>query len=307
MAIAPETFDLGDFDLVISSSSSFAKGIIVKPKTTHICYCHTPTRFLWDWHYEYLKENRMGLFKKIFILPALHYLRLWDKSAADRVDYLIANSRFTQKRIKKFYRRDADIIYPPVDTNKFSARGAVPASGWGSAAGGKVKEKDYFLIVSRLSPYKKIDAAIEAFNKLDWPLLIAGEGEQEKYLKKIAGKSIKFLGFLEEDEIGGYYQNAKALIFPGEDDFGITPVEAMASGVPVIALRRGGVPESVIEGVTGEFFDYSVPPLIADAVMRFVSKESGFKKDLIRKQAENFSRQKFEKEIKEYVKKVIGS
>jgi len=305
-AIAPETFDLKDFDLVISSSSSFAKGVIVKPKTVHICYCHTPTRFLWDWHREYLRENNMGFFKKLLAAPTLHYLRMWDKSVADRVDYFIANSRTTQKRIEKFYRQPAEIIYPPVDVEKISARGASLAeSRRGSAGGGKNKEKDYFLVVSRLSPYKKIDAAIEAFNKLDWPLLIIGAGEQEKYLKKIAAPNIKFLGFAEDDELAAYYQNAKALIFPGEDDFGITIAEAMAAGTPVIALRKGGALESVREGVTGEFFDHPVPPLIADAVTRFLANGNKYDREGIASGAEKFSRARFEKEIKEYAEKKV--
>lgn len=294
-AIAPETFDLKDFDVVISSSSSFAKGVIVKPKTTHICYCHTPTRFLWDWYYEYLRENNLGTLKKIFVVPILHYLRLWDKSVAERIDYFIANSQTTKARINKFYRRDAEVIYPYVDIAKFRNPKKADAD----------LGKDYFLIVSRLTPYKKIDVAVEAFNKLDWPLVIIGEGEQKKYLKKIAGKNIRFLGFVEQDALPAYYQNAKALIFPGEEDFGLTAIEAMAGGLPVIALRKGGVPESIVEGVTGEFFDYCVPPLIADAVMRFMSKESSFDRQKISAHAENFSRERFETAIKNYLQKVI--
>lgn len=307
LAVAPETFDLEDFDLVISSSSSFAKGVVVKPKTIHICYCHTPTRFLWDWRWEYLRENNIGGVKKIFAIPILHYLRMWDKSVADRIDYFIANSAATKKRIEKFYRRDSRVIYPPADTNKFKVQSSPkePLHDPAGRAKFKVKERDYFLIVSRLSPYKKIDAAIEAFNKLDWPLVIVGEGSHEEYLRRIAGKNIKFAGFVEDEKLAGYYQSAKALIFPGEDDFGITAIEAMASGAPVIALRRGGARETVIEGVTGEFFDYPVAPLVADAVMRFMSKESEYSAEAMRAQAAKFSRQIFEKNMKEYVEKIL--
>ncbi len=301
-AVAPETFDLKDFDLVISSSSSFAKGVVVKPKTIHITYCHTPTRFLWDWYWEYLRENNISGWKKIFVIPVLHYLRMWDKSVADRIDYFIANSGTTQKRIKKFYRRDSHVIYPPADTDKFSVQG-------GSVMIGKTtdqtEEKKYFLIVSRLSPYKKIEVAIEAFNKLDWPLVIVGEGEYGEHLKQIAGKNIRFAGFVENEKLVDYYLGAKALIFPGEDDFGITAIEAMASGIPVIALRRGGVRETVVEGVTGEFFDFSVAPLIADAVMRFAGKEPQYSAQAMRAQASKFSRQIFEKKIGQYVEKVL--
>ncbi len=288
LAIAPETLDLRDFDLVISSSSSFGKGIIVKPKTVHISYCHSPTRFLWDWYYEYCRENNFGIFKKIFVLPVLHYLRLWDRSAADRVDYFIANSKNVAKRIKKFYGRDSKVIYPPVDVDKLSLNS-------------KTAKGNYFLIVSRLSPYKKIDQAIEAFNKLNLPLVIAGEGPQKKYLESIAGKNIKFLGFIEKDKLLSCYLNARALIFPGEDDFGITAVEAMAAGSPVIACRKGGVSESVIEGISGEFFESPISTLIADAVWRFINKESAYSREAIAANAQKFSRERFEKEIKEYI------
>jgi len=304
MAIAPETMNLKDFDLVISSSSSFSKGIIVKPKTIHISYCHTPTRFLWDWYFEYLRENELGIIKKSFAVPILHYLRMWDKSVADRVDYFIANSISTQKRIAKFYRTKSQVIYPPVDTNKFKVQSSSKDKPTGQAKL-KVKERDYFLIVSRLSAYKKIDIAIEAFNKLDWPLYIIGDGEQKEYLKSIAGKNITFLGFVKEKDLPGYYRNARALIFPGEDDFGIAPVEAMSAGTPVIALRKGGAKETIIEGVTGDFFDYSAAPLIAEAVVRFSENEKKYNREIIARHAEKFSRERFEREIKDYVRKIV--
>ncbi|MBU3965708.1 glycosyltransferase [Patescibacteria group bacterium] len=295
LAIAAETLDLRDFDVVISSSSSFAKGIIVKPRTVHISYCHTPTRFLWDWYYEYCRENNFGILKKIFILPLLHYLRLWDRSAADRVDYFIANSKNVARRIKKFYGRDSEVIYPPADVNKLKTQNSKL----------KTKEQNYFLIVSRLSPYKKVDQAIEAFNKLNLPLVIIGEGSQRKYLERIANKNIKFLGFIAADDLARYYSNARALIFSGEEDFGITAVEAMAAGTPVIACRKGGVCESVVEGVSGEFFETPISTLIADAVWRFINKESGYKREVIASHAQKFSRERFEKEMKEYVEKIM--
>ncbi len=305
MAIAPETIDLKDFDLVISSSSSFAKGIIVKPKTIHISYCHTPTRFLWDWYFEYLRENEIGWIKKVFVLVVLHYLRMWDKSVADRVDYFIANSISTQKRIAKFYRVKSDVIYPPVDIHQVKSDevGILPEVKLFNRV--NKQGKDYFLIVSRLSAYKKIEDAIEAFNKLDWPLYIIGDGEQKEYLKSIAGKNIKFLGFVKSEELFGYYQNAMALIFPGEDDFGIAPVEAMSTGTPVIALRKGGAKETIIEGVTGEFFDYSIAPLIAEAVARFVKNKKKYDSKVIARHTEKFSRERFEIEIKNYIQRII--
>ncbi len=306
-AIAPETINLKDFDLVISSSSSFAKGIIVRPKTIHISYCHAPTRFLWDWHFEYLKESNLGIIKKIFAAIILHYLRIWDKAVADRVDYFIANSESTCKKIAKFYRANSSIIYPPVDTNpvKSDKVGILPEAKLFNRV--NKQEKDYFLIVSRLSAYKKIDVAIEAFNKLGFPLLVVGEGGQKKYLQKISGKNIKFTGFVGKDKLPSYYRNARALIFPGEDDFGIVVAEAMAAGLPVIALKKGGAKEIITEAVTGEFFDYSVSPLIADAVVRFIENEKKYNRGIIAKSAEKYSRARFENEIRQYVNNAIGA
>ena len=288
MPTAAETFDLRDFDLVISSSSSFVKGIITKPKTTHICYCHTPTRFLWDWHYNYLEENKIKGIKKIFILPILHYLRMWDKSASERVDYFIANSEHTAKRIKKFYGRKSEVIYPPCVT-KFPPPPLRKGEQWNSS--------DYFLIVSRLSPYKKIDIAIEAFNKLELPLVIIGDGEDRKKLEKMAEKNIKFLGFQPEEKLAQYYQNCYAFIFPGEDDFGITPVEAMFFGKPVLAFRKGGILETIIEGITGEFFDDPIPEILADGVRRIKNNYDQYNPEKIKEQAGKFSEEEFKKKI----------
>ncbi len=296
---AAETFDLREFDIVISSSSSFVKGIITKPKTVHICYCHTPTRFLWDWHYNYLKENKVGRLKKIFLIPLLHYLRMWDKTAAERVDYFIANSENTERRIKKFYNRESKVIYPPVDISRRG--GSRPAP---TALAMTDINKNYFLIVSRLTPYKKIDIAIEAFNKLELPLVIIGDGGDRKRLEKMAENNIKFLGFQLEEKIAEYYQNCQAFIFPGEDDFGITPVEAMSFGKPVLAYRKGGALETIIEGETGEFFDDPIPEILADGVRRIKNNCDDYDVEKIKKQAEKFSEEKFEGKMREFVEKI---
>lgn len=283
---APETFDLRDYNLILSSSSAFAKGIITKPKAIHICYCHSPMRFVWDWHHNYLKEQKLKGLKKLLAVLFLHYIRMWDQSSAERVDYFIANSKTTQGRIKKYYGRDSQVIYPPVDIEKF-----IP-----------IKEnKGYFLIVSRLSPYKRIDLAVEAFNKLELPLVIIGQGPQKRQLQKLANKNIKFLGFQPEEKVKEYYQNCQALIFPGEEDFGITAIEAMAAGKPVLAFRSGGLTETVIEGVTGEFFDDPISEVLADGVRRLRENQNKYEPLIIRGQAEKFSRQRFEKEIKEFI------
>ena len=325
MPTAAETFDLRDFDIVISSSSSFVKGIITKPKAIHICYCHTPTRFLWDWHYNYLEENKIKGIKKIVILPILHYLRMWDKSAAERADYFIANSEHTAKRIKKFYGRGSKVIYPPVNTviarnsterrsNPVTTREefnrGIASSPFRSLRSLRLlamtdKNKDYFLIVSRLSPYKKIDIAVEAFNKLELPLVIIGEGSDKNKLVKIANKNIKFLGFQPEEKLAQYYKNCYAFIFPGEDDFGITPIEAMSFGKPVLAYKKGGVLETVIENETGEFFDDPIPEILADGARRLKNNYSNYDAEKIKKQAEKFSEERFKEKIKGFVENVV--
>jgi len=291
---AVETFDLSAFDLVISSSSSFAKGVIVKPKTFHISYCHTPTRFLWDWYYNYLEENNVGKIKKLVVVPILHILRLWDYSASERVDFYIANSEHTARKIKKFYRAESSVIYPPVDFEKFSQYENLPS----------VAEKDYYLIVSRLSAYKKIDIAIQAFNKMNMPLVVIGEGCDKKRLQKMAGKSVKLLGFQSEEKLAAYYQNAKAVIFPGEDDFGITILEAMSFGKPVLAYAKGGALETVTPGRNGELFESPVPEILADGVRRLNRNLENYNSIEIREYARQFSRENFEKKIEAFVGKV---
>ncbi len=297
---APETFDLRDFDLVISSSNSFAKGIITKPKTIHISYCHAPMRFVWDWHYNYLKERKIGKIKKFFVLPILHYFRMWDKISADRVNYFIANSKTTAEKIKKYYSRDSKVIYPPVGIRQLPAT-SLPAGRQGY----QLPAKKYFLIISRLSPYKRIDLAIKAFNKLELPLIIIGEGRQKKDLQKMARKNIKFLGFQPEEKIRQYYQDCRAFIFSGEDDFGITACETMSFGKPILAYRKGGLTETMIESVTGEFFNEPVPELLADGVRRLMKNEKKYNSDEIKKQAEKFSKERFEKEIKEHIEQIF--
>lgn len=286
---APETFNLRDFDLVISSSGAWSKGIIVKPKTIHICYCHSPMRFAWDWNEKYLGEQNLGKGRRIFARLLLNYVRMWDKAAADRPDFFIANSKATQMRIKKYYGRESEVVYPPVE---IESEGDGPRT---HEASGPTPTQEYFLIVSRLSPYKKIEVAVEAMNKLNLPLVVIGEGAPKyvKYLKSIAGLKTKFLGWKSDKETKKYFAACRAFIFPGEDDFGIAPVEAMSFGKPVIALRKGGATETVIEGETGEFFDESAIEVLADAVRRFQENEKSYDPSKIRAQAEKFSKEKF--------------
>ena len=286
LPVVPETFDLSRYDVVISSASAFAKGVVTRPGTVHICYCHSPTRYLWDWYPHVLEEFGGGSLKYGILSILLHYLRLWDQSASRRVDFFVANSNATAGRIRKYYGRDSDVIYPPVNMNRF-----MPTK----------ENKGYFLIVSRLSPYKKIDVAIHAFNKLELPLVIVGEGRDRERLQGIAGQSVTFRGFVNDDKLPDLYAGARAVIFPGEDDFGIVPVEAMASGKPVIALRRGGATETVVEGVTGELFDEPHEAILAEAVRGFIEKENTYDYLKIRERAELYSEENFKKNLEEYV------
>lgn len=285
---AIEEFDFSKYDIVISINDSFSHGVITKPETYHLCYCNTPTRYLWDWHAEYLAENKIGYnIKGLFVQKLLHKQRIWDRVSADRVDHFIANSENVKSRIKKYYRRDADVVYPPVEVADIKMATEEP--------------KNYFLIVSRLEPYKKIDLAILACNKLKKKLIIVGNGSAKKYLEKIAGPTVEFSGWKDNAEVIQYYQNTKAFIFPGEEDFGITPVEAMAAGRPVIAFGKGGTLESVIEGKTGLFFKDPTVESLTGVIVELEKKYDDFIPSICRQRAEKFSKEKFLTEIKKQV------
>ena len=286
---AIENFDFSDFDLVISSSDSFAHGVITKPKTTHICYCHTPMRYAWDWTNEYLKENKIGFGPKgLYVRYLLYKTRIWDRVAADRVDYWIANSKNTQSRIKKYYKADSEVIYPPIDLLEIDD---------------SPKSEDFYLIISRLEPYKNIGLAVDTFSENKKKLVIIGEGSDFSKLKSKSSSNISFLGWQNDKEAHDYLSKCKAFIFPGEDDFGMTPVEAMAAGKPVIALGRGGVLESVIEGKTGILFNKETVKSLNLAIDSFEAKQF-FPADC-RAQAEKFGSVVFEDKIKKAVEKAV--
>ena len=290
MPVAPEVFDLRDFDLVISSSGAWSKGIVTRLSTIHIAYLHSPMRFVWDYNEKYLRDigKKIGFCKRMF----LTYLRIWDYQATQRPDVLLVNSKYTQKRIKKYYRRDSRIVYPPV-VNKNKS---------GNDIDGEQKKEKYFLMVSRLTGYKKVDLVVNAFNKLELPLIIVGEGEQKKYLQKIAGKTVKVVGWQDEKNLAKYYQGARALIFPAVDDFGMVMVEAMRYGVPIIAIKKGGAKEIVKEGLSGEFFEAQTVEVLADGVRRFIENEKNYDANAIKKEAEKFSQEKFKEKIEEVIK-----
>ena len=290
MPQAAESFDLSGFEVVISNSHSFAKGIVVPPDILHICYLHTPTRYLWHDKDESLKNFAIPKFLQRAVAAKLSDLRSWDFAAAQRPDLYIANSKNVARRIKKYYRRKARVIYPPVDSDFFKP--------------GK-KDGDFFLVVSRLEPHKKVDLSVAAFNELPNKLKIVGTGSEEARLKKMARGRIDFLGELSDNEVRKYYQRAQAFIFPQEEDFGITPLEAASCGRPTIAFNRGGAKETVIRGLNGVLFEKQTSESLKKAVKQF--QKLSFDKERIREHALKFSapvfREKWRKLVFEELKK----
>ncbi|MEA1937011.1 MAG: glycosyltransferase [Patescibacteria group bacterium] len=284
MPMAIEQFDLSKYDVVLSDSNSYAKGAITMPSTLHITYCHTPMRYAWDDCHKYLREFKYSKLTKKFVPFAMNYIRMWDKISADRPDRYIANSKFVASRIKKYYHKNSFVINPPVSAEKFYISKNV---------------EDYYLMIGRALPYKRFDIVVKAFNELKLPLKIIGKGLEMNKLKKYANSNIEFLGYLNDKETSVYYSKCKAFIFPPEEDFGITPLEAMASGRPVIAFRGGGALETVIENKTGLFFDEQTPQSIIAVVQNFNSRE--FNPEEIRKRALEFDKELFKKKIKKFV------
>lgn len=300
MPLAFESFSFDEYDLVISVTSEAAKGIITKPKTLHICYCLTPTRYLWSGYEDYFRSKTF----RVLSSSVISYLRTWDKIAAQRPDAYIAISKEVQERIKKYYGRESEVIYPPVDTAFSSLASSVQFRNKKLNANKlDAKRSSYFLVVSRLVPYKRIDIAVKAFNELRLPLKIAGVGSQERSLKRMAGPTIEFLGNLTDSELLGYYKGCRALIFPGYEDFGLTTVEAQSFGKPVIAYGKGGALETVIEGKTGIFFYEQTSNAVIRAVKQF--QNSHFDpKDCI-EQARKFNKKRFQEEFMALITKFL--
>ncbi len=286
MPRAIEEFDFSSYDLVLSSSNSFAHGIITNSETKHICYCHSPMRYAWDWSNEYIKENNITGIKSFFYSYLIKYLREWDKISSDRPDKYIANSVNVQRRIKKYYGLSSELIYPPVNVDRFEV---------------KEKHLDYFLVVSNLTPYKKIDLAVKLFSKIGKKLLVIGNGPQKNYLKSISAPNVEFLGFQSDASVKEYIENSRAFIFPGEEDFGITPLEAMSAGKPVLAFSKGGTLETVVSGKTGEFFYEQTLESMEDGLARLLYNERFYNPKEIRKHAEKFSEKVFIENIKKSI------
>lgn len=281
-----ERFNLNDYDIVISSSHSCAKGIITKPETLHLSYCHTPMRYAWEDSIKYIREYQVNRFIKALAPFFIHKLRIWDLLSAQRVDAFIANSRYVQKRIFKYYRKPSTVIHPFIETKNF-----VPASN----------REDFFLAIGRLTTYKRFDLVIDTFNQLGLPLKIIGSGISAKKLRQQAKPNIEFLGYVSDEKRHELYQRARALVFPQIEDFGITPLEAMATGCPVIAYNKGGATETVLDGKTGLFFDQQNVASLKQAIEKFHSMN--FKTDIIRKQAELFDQEIFNKKILDFIEK----
>ncbi len=284
-----DALDLRGYDLVISDSSAFAKGVVTRPDALHICYCHTPMR--WAWSYEdYVEREHLGRLSRMLLRPLVSKLRLWDYAGAARVDYFIANSPTVAARIAKYYRRDSSILPPPVDTSRFTPCDST---------------EDYFLVVSRLVPYKRVDIAVESFSRLGLPLRVVGSGRDERRLRNLAAPNVEFLGQLDDADLREQMARCRALIFPGEEDFGLTPVEAQSCGRPVIAYAAGGALASVVEGSTGIFFPEQTANSLAHAVERF--DDAFFDPAAIRRHAEEFDTQRFLRRFSQFIDARIAS
>ncbi|MCX5751967.1 MAG: glycosyltransferase [Candidatus Saganbacteria bacterium] len=280
---AIRSFKLNDFDVILSSSSAYAKGIRKPKGAKHFCYCHTPAKFLWMQEL-YFQREKLAPLAQMFLFPLLARQKQWDYKNSQQVDYFIANSRNVAGRIKRFYSKDSVVINPPVDASLI-----VP----------KDEEGGFFLVVSRLTTYKRVDLAVKAFNRLGLPLKIIGDGPDRKYLESIAKNNIEFLGFRSDQQVAGYYAACKALIFPGEEDFGIVPVEAMAAGRPVIAYGVGGATETVVPFKTGILFTNQTEESLIEAIGVF--NKISFDKMTIRRHAEGFDRTVFKEKVRSYI------
>lgn len=283
-----EAFDLAGYQAVLSISSAFAHGVVPRPETFHLCYCLTPPRFLWNTK-EYLNREAVPKGMRALLGPLLLYLRAWDRRAAARVDAFVAISTAVQRRVARVYGREAAIIHPPVAVEAFKPEP-------------RQEREDFYLIVSRLVPYKRIDLAVAAFNELGWPLVIVGEGRDRPALEAQAKDNVRFLGRLADAEVRRLLPRARGFVFPGWEDFGITPVEANAAGVPVIAYRAGGVLDTVIEGETGVLFEPQTPEALAEAVRRAASARS-WDAAVLRRQAARFSVGRFHAQLAEALEK----
>lgn len=273
MPMAWEEFDFSEFDLVLTTNSACAKGVITRPGTLNLCYCYTPCRYIWDLYPEYTRGRR----GKMFMAPVAHWLRMWDRLSADRVDHFVAISHEVAARIRRHYGRDSEVIYPPVEVDRIALSAAPP--------------EDFLLVVSRLVPYKRVDLAIEAANRLRRRLVVVGDGSERRRLQAMAGPTVEFLGRRTDAEIAELYARCRAFLFPGLEDFGIAPVEAQAAGRPVVAFAAGGALETVTDGETGVLFPSQSAEALVAAIRQL--ERHSWEPALCRRNAERFSAERF--------------
>lgn len=291
MPRAIESFDFSGYDLILSSSHCVAKGAIPKSNALHICYCFTPMRYMWELYDEYFGKRRAGLLTRAAMSLVAPYLRRWDVRTARRVDYFVTSAKYVATRIDRYYNRSAEVIHAPVDSSFFRVC---------------KRHKGYYLVVSALVPYKRVDLAIETFNRIGARLVIAGKGPDLQKLKSIAKPNIEFLGWQSDEDLRDLYANCRALIFPGVEDFGIVPLEAMASGKPVIAFGKGGALETVVDkgrDATGIFFSEQTAESLAEALKAFEKRR--FHPEAIRRHAEKFSREIFKKKLHKWIEEKL--
>ena len=284
--LAFESFNFDDFDIILSSTTRFAKGIVTKPSTCHISYINSPPRFLWETK-EYFEQERVPNFLATALLPLFSLLRIWDQVSSQRIDLWVANSKNVAARVKKRYQKEAKVIYPGIDLSRFKP---------------SLKNEGFFLIVSRLVAWKRVEIAVEAFNKLNLPLVVIGDGPSKNMLEKKAKNNIKFLGRLPDREVDKYFQKCKALILTQEEDFGLTILEANACGKPVVSLKAGGACELIEEGKNGLFFSPQESEALIKVIRDFEKRKFKVAESVAK--ARFFSKENFQKKLKEYVEKV---
>ena len=288
--VAIEQFDLRGYDLVISSEASVAKGVLTRPETLHVCYCHSPMRYAWDLYFDYLARDDVGPFKRRGIPWLMNWLRVWDVAASHRVDRFVANSENVRRRIMKHYRRESEVIHPPVPVDDY-----LLAEGPG----------EFYLSVGQLVPYKRVDLLVGVMNRLARPLVVIGDGPQLPAVRRLAGPTVKVLGWQPFSVVREHLARARAFVFPGEEDFGMAPVEALASGRPVIALDRGGAREIVTDGATGILFPEPTEESLATAVERFEREPPGLAPAALRERARAFDAPVFERRIREFIESAL--
>lgn len=289
MPLALGQFDLRQYDLVISCEAGPAKGVITRPDALHICYSHSPMRYVWDMYPDYFEQA--SLLTRLAMPLLVHRLRKWDVLSSHWVDHFVANSRHSANRVMKYYRRSSDVIYPPVDIDFFHPGTEVA---------------DYYLMVGRLVDYKRFDLAIDAFNRSGKKLVIIGQGPMAGKLAKRAGPTVRLVGWQDADRLRQYYAHCRALVFPGEEDFGIVPLEAMASGRPVVAYAKGGALESVVEGATGLFFTEQTPDGLADAIVQFERQMPSFSPEVCVARARQFRTERFKADFSALVDRLLS-